>query len=143
MKLSNLQSAIFFLLVIVMSIVRPAAAQNNPEPVVFADTGNGIALYGLSANNELQEVARMPVDFGLYPTQAKWLVGPTVNLVLSPDSQKVAFTVVDNDYHNRLVVYSLDSGALQEGFNEQYGSYYFILDWSPDSQALLITPGRG
>ncbi len=141
LKFSASGKAIFFLCFLLIIFVSPAAAQGNFAPLIYVDNGEAIVFYELTDNNELIEVARMPNTFTMPDSDAVWPVGN--NLVLSPDNHKVAFTSLDDAGHNGLFVYSFDKNAFQQGFNEQYGSYYFLLDWSPDSQALLVIPGRG
>ncbi|MEO8606374.1 MAG: hypothetical protein ABI690_00710 [Chloroflexota bacterium] len=151
------------LLMIVLFAVKGSlqARDDTPLiPVLFAQSDDSIAFYGLDNHNTLVEMGHLPENFDLTPywdsdrssgdTETRWLSNWwNMNVVLSPDGSQIALTasspVPDQDAINFYIfLYNVQSDDLQQAYTTVWsGEPRTDLHWSPDSRAILIEPTYG
>ena len=151
-----------FLIIALFMVKGGLLAQDDMPliPVLFAQTDDSIAFYGVDNQNTPIKMGHLPENFDLTPywdsnrsggdTETRWLFNWwNMNVVLSPDGSQIALTtdspVPDQDaIHFYLFLYDVQSGDLRQAYTTLWsGGPRTDLRWSPDSQAILIEPIYG
>jgi hypothetical protein len=140
MKSYRLILFILFLMLLVASPFTTVFAQTGEIALrIVAITSQGISFFEQDAQGILQAIGQPLSNFAVESLggSAEWLILSEENFAASPDGQYIAFTA-KSQTDVGLFIYTISTNTL---IQQPITSYWLIPQWSPDSEAILLTSG--
>jgi hypothetical protein len=130
---------ILFLLTKIVSMVVLAETDELPVLIVAA-SNQGVTFYEQATDGTLHAISEPLSNFAVESLggTAEWLILSEESFAASPNGQYIAFTA-QHENEAALFLYTIHGNDL---IQHSVASYWLLPQWSPDSEAILLTPGN-